>query len=303
MTAFGEGAIQAFDDGLDSEEGPRYRVDLPFGVGHLQPYAILHNVDAKDGSKYYRRDDEMTMETKSSKSLSEGEATSAAVLDMKFKLLFGSDSIYLFLRLYGFLISLLNDIDEYLRTNPTTYDERQSYYNPMKSSDDRQKLNGKFDFATLSVKLGEVVARKLSLKDFETFARIINRDITYKVATLPKLVERCGDMMIKMSEEDLLPRIFDSCQYPGQSPLALRAACVAISSATEYRIQYNSKLGRLYFSYLPEDEELPTTLPGDDDDDEEMEIGEMDDGYEDEMDLENEEEEDLCPQAKRVKVR
>merc|ERR1719356_2353321 len=99
--------------------------------------------------------------------------------------------------------------------------------------------------------------------------------------------------MIKMSEEDLLPSIFDACQYSGQNPVALRSTCMTMSSTAEYRIQYNSKLGRLYFSYLPEDEELATSLPGDDDDDDdddEMEDGEMDDEYEDDMDLDNEEE-------------
>jgi len=303
MTAFGEGTIQAFDDGIDSEEGPRYRVKLPFGNGHLQPYAILHNVDAKDGSRYARRDDEMLKETTSSNPISEAaEAASSVVVDKKFKLLFGSDSIYLFLRLYGVLISLMNDIKEYLHTNSTTYDHRHSYYNPMKSADDRQKAEGKFDFASMTAKISEVVSKTMTLKDFETFARRVNRDITYKMVALPKLVERCGDMMIKMSEEDLLPNIFDVCQYSGQNPVALRSACMAMSSTAEYRIQYNSKLGRLYFSYLPEDEELSTTLPGDDDDDDddEMEDGEMDDEYEDDMDLDHEEED--LREAKRMKL-
>ena len=299
MTAFGEGTIQAFDDGIYLEEGPRYRVKLPFGIGHLQPYAILYNVDAKDGSRYARRDDEMLKEP--SKSISEeAETASSVVVNTKFKLLFGSDSMYLFLRLYGFLISLMNDINEHLLMNPT-YDQRQSYYNPMKSADDRQKPDGKFDFDTMTAKLSEVVAKKMSLKDFETFARSVNKDITYKMAALPKLVERCGDMMIKMSEEELLPGIFDACQYPGQNPVALRSACIGMSSTAEYRIQYNSKLGRLYFSYLPEDEELSTTLPGDDDDDDEMEGGEMDDDYEDDMDLDHEEED--LREVKRIKVR
>jgi len=226
-------------------------------------------------------------------------------VDKKFKLLFGSDSIYLFLRLYGFLISLMNEIKECLYMNPTRYDQSHFYYNPMKSADDKLKPEGKFDFAFLNSKLSEVIAKKMSLKDFETFARRINRDIAYKITALPKLVERCGDMMIKMSEEDLLPGIFDACQYTGQNPVALRMACMAMSSTAEYRIQYNTKLGRLYFSYLPEDEELSTTLPGDDDDDDddddEMEDGEMDDDYDDDMDLDHEEED--LREVKRLKVR
>ena len=305
MTAFGEGTIEAFEDGAESEEGPRYKVKLPFGVGHVQPYAILHNVDAKDGSKYARRDDEMLKEPKPPKSSEEAEDASSVVVDKKFKLLFGSDSIYLFLRLYGFLISLLNEIKEYLDANPSTDDQRQIYYNPMKSADEKQKPEVRFDFVAITAKLSEVVAKKMPLKDFEAFARTVNKDITYKIAALPKLVERCADMMIKMSEEDLLPGIFDACQYLGQNPVALRSTCLAMSSTAEYRIQYNSKVGRLYFSYLPEDEELLTTLPDDDDDDDddddEMEDGEMEDDYDDDMDLDHEEED--LREVKRMKVR
>merc|ERR1712224_203466 len=199
-----------------------------------------------DGSRDSRRDDEMLKETKSQ--IDDDEATSTIAVDKKFRLLFGSDSIYLFLRLYGFLISLMHDIKEYLYNNPTTLDRRRSYYSPLKSTDHPQKIEGRLDFAGMVVKLGEVVGKKMSLKDFETFARRINRDITYKMAALPKLVERCGDMMIKMSEEDLLPSIFDTCQYSGQNPVELRSTCMTMSSSAEYRIQYNSKLGRLYFS-------------------------------------------------------
>mmetsp|Transcript_5146 Transcript_5146/g.10784 ORF Transcript_5146/g.10784 Transcript_5146/m.10784 type:complete len:174 (+) Transcript_5146:67-588(+) len=172
----------------------------------------------------------------------------------------------------------------------------------MKSAEDRKKADGRFDFGAMATKLSDVVDKKMSLKDFETFARRINREITYKMAALPKLVERCGDMMIKMSEEELIPSIFDVCQYSGQNPVDLRSACLAMSPMAEYRIQYNSKLGRLYFSYLPEDEELSTTLPGDDDDDDddEMEDGEMDDDYEDDMDLDHEEED--LREMKRMKV-
>jgi len=325
MTAFGEGTIVAFEDGIDSEEGPRYRVKLSFGYGHLQPYAILHNVDTKDGSKYTRRNDEMIKETNSLKKTSElSETTSSVVVDKKFKLLFGSDSIYLFLRLYGFLISLLDDIKEHLRWHPTMIDLSKSYYNPMKSLEDKgkkEKAEEKLNFASVASKLSEVVAKKMSLKEFETFARRVNRDITYKIAALPKLVERCGDMMVKMSEEDLLPSIFDVCQYSGQCPVTLRSACMAMSPTAEYRIQYNTKLGRIYFSYLPEDEELSTTLPGDDDDDDdddEMEEGEMDDDYDDSLSMDrsrdrgdrelepiigfDSEEEDLR-KVKRIKVR
>jgi len=297
MTTFGEGTIHSFTE--TDDEGPQYSVKLSSGFRTLQPPAVLHNIDANDGSKYFRRNDEMVKELDNT-----FDGSSSVIVDKKFKVLFGTDSIYIFLRLYSFLISLLDDIKEYLLNNPTIVDPSLSYYNPMKSADDRHKEESKFDFATVIVKLHEVLAKKMSHKEFESFARLVNRDIVHKIAALPKLVQRCGDMMIKMSEEDLLPHIYDVCQYSGQNPVTLRSTCMSISPSAEYRIQYNASNGRLYFSYLSEEEELSTVPMGDDDDDDDdMEDGEMEDDYDDEddMDLDNEAED--LREVKRMKVR
>jgi hypothetical protein len=301
MTAYGRGTILAF---MDTNHGPRYRVKLPYGIAFLQPYAIMHNVDAEDGSRYARRDDEM-IKQHDSPVLAAVDGSASVVVDKKFKCLFGSDSIYLFLRLYSFLISLLDDIEEFLRANPTMVDPTLAYYNPMKSTDERQVAEIKLDFPAVMGKLGEVITKQLSTKDFEAFCRRVNRDIVYKMAALPKLVEKCGDLMIKVAEEDLLPHVFDICQYTGQNPVALRAACFVISPDVSYRVQYNSANGRLYFSYLPEGEELSTIPTGDDDDDDdESDDNEVEDDDEDEDDMDlDHEEEDLRREAKRLKVR
>lgn len=290
---------------MDTKDGPRYRVKLQYGIAFLQPYAIMHNVDAEDGSRYVRRDHEMIKQQDSTVLPSMDGTTASVVVDKKFKCLFGSDSVYLFLRLYSFLISLLDEIEEYLRANPTIVDPTLSYYNPMKSTDERLVAETKLDFPAVMAKLGDVIARQLSTKDFEAFCRRVNRDVVHKMAALPKLVEKCGDLMIKVAEEDLLPHLFDICQYTGQNPVALRHACFAISPDVSYRVQYNSVNGRLYFSYLPEGEELSTIPTGDDDDDDEDESDdnevEDDDEDEDDMDLDHEEED--LREVKRLKVR
>jgi hypothetical protein len=299
QTALGEGTIQAF---LNTGEGPRYRVKLPFGSAILQPYAILHNVDAKDGSRYARRDEAMVKETGGN------NGDNSVVVDPKFKLLFGSDSIYLFLRLYGFLVSLLDEIHDYLLANPTTVDPSSSYYNPIKagSGDSMMQGGSKLNYGAIISNLRKVIDKSMTSKEFETFCRRVNRDIVFKMAALPRLVEKSGDLMIKVSEEELLPRLYDICQYTGQNPVTLRNACLVISRDVSYRIQYNASNGRLYFSYLPEGEELSTVpVEDDDDDDEDMEDGEVEDDFEDDdeddMDLENEEED--LREVKRVKLR
>jgi histone deacetylase complex regulatory component SIN3 len=299
MTALGKGTIQAF---LNTEDGPRYRVKLPFGSAVLQPYAVLHNVDAEDGSKYFRRDDEMVKD-KDCAVAGETNGDSSLVVDDKFKVMFGSDSIYLFLRLYAFLVSLLDDIQDHIRRNPTPQDPALAYHNPI-NSDEHPQATSKLDFASVMSNLHKAIDKTITAKDFESFCRRVNNGIVYKMAVLPRLVEKCGDIMMKVAEEDLLPRLFDICQYTGQNPVSLRNACLVISPEVSYRIQYNSSSGRLYFSYLPEGEELSTVPMGDhDDDDEGMEDGEIEDDSDDDddMDLENEEED--LREAKRMKVR
>jgi hypothetical protein len=289
-TIFGEGTIQA---ALDTVFGPQYRVRLPFGIAILQPSAIMHTLPlAYESHQYVRRDDRMVKEDDAMASSSKNP-----VVDSKFKLLFGSDSIYLFLRLYTYLINLLDEIEAYLRENPSPGDPARLYYNPMKSSDDKQQLETKLDFPAVMMKLRLVVAKKLTPKDFETFCRKVSPVIVYKMSALPKLVEKCGDMLIKVSEEDLLPRLYDICQYTGQNPVNLRQSCLFISPDLSYRIQLNTSNGRLYFTYLPEGEELstvPTGDGGDDEDDDEFmddkKVGDIEDDDDDDMDLEHEEE-------------
>ena len=80
----------------------------------------------------------------------------------------------------------------------------------------------------------------------------------------------------------------------------MRSQCSVVSAESNYRIQFNTTNGKLYFSYLGEGEELLTLPPADDepDDDDGMEEGEVDDDDDDDdddedvrMDVEDEEEE------------
>lgn len=189
--------------------GPRYRVKFPFGIGFVRAYAIMHGIQSVDGAKYVRRDGQMEKDSEGG----DDEESSSVKLDKKFRLLFGTDYMYLFLRLYSFLVSSLDEIDSFLRANPTMQDPTLAYYNPMKSSD--EKKAAKLDFPTLMLNLQKVISRKLSSKDFEAFCRRVSPEIAHKMAALPKLVEKCADMMVQTAKEDLLLQLFDFCQYPG----------------------------------------------------------------------------------------
>jgi hypothetical protein len=216
-TAFGDGTILAFLEGDDSV-GARYRVRFPFGIGFVRAYAIMHGIHV-DGTKYVRRDGQMEKEDESTDG-NEWGAQGPAKLDKKFKVLFGSDCIYLFLRLYSYLVSLLDEIDSFLRANPTMVDPTSNYYNPMKSHDEKNDV--RLDFAAVMTNLQKVIGRKMSSKDFEAFCRRVSPEIVHKMAALPKLVEKCADMMAQTAKEDLLLQLFDFCNIPAAVSLQQR---------------------------------------------------------------------------------
>lgn len=297
-TAFGDGTILAFLPGNETQ-GPQYRVRLPFGIAFLNPSSIAHGLQ-QEGVKYVRREGQMVKESTSAQA-----DETIATLDKKFKLLFGSNSIYCFMRLYSALISLLDEIETYLRVNPAMSSPAESYYNPMKSQD--EKKEPKLDFSSMISSLQKVVSKKLTSKDFESFCRLLSTEMVHKMAALPKLVADCADMLVHMAKEDLLLPLLDVCQTPGSDPVQVRAACLSISPDVSYRIQFNTTNGRLYFSYLPKGQEL-STVPieddDDDDDDEAMEDNDLDsdddDDDDDVMDVEDEEED--LRQVKRQKI-
>lgn len=209
-TIYGDGTILAFiEEEKDFE--PRYRVKFPFGIGFISPSAIAYGLPPNPSDKfYYVRDDNVPLEMEKIKLEEKGE--NPIQLDTKFKLLFGTDKIYFFLRVYIGLVTLLDEIETYLRENPTTNDARKSYYNPMRSAD--EKKSAKLDFPTMISNLQDVIAKKQSMKDFESYCRRLSPVIVHKMAALPKVVEECARLMRSISEEDKLLHLNDLCQHP-----------------------------------------------------------------------------------------
>lgn len=213
-TAFGDGTILAFYED-DGHLGPRYRIKFPYGTGYVYPSAIMHVIYQKNGPKFVRRGGMMEKDDESAAA----RPRSGAKLDKKFKLLFGSDTIYVFVRLYTFLVSSMDEINSFLRVNPTIVDPASRYYNPMKSSQGEKKMssmmkkNHKMNFKSIMEHLHMVVLKKLSIKDYETICRRIAPDIVHKMASLPKLIEKCSEMLVQTCKEELILRIYDHCQY------------------------------------------------------------------------------------------
>lgn len=219
-TAFGEGVILAYLTDSPESVG-RYRVKFPFGIGYVQASAIMHAIPNNDGTKYIRRDGVMEKDTEV-----DSDDSSTVVVDKKFKVLFGSEKIYLFMRLYSSLVSLLEEIESFIRANPAMDDPSSKYYNPMKSANDTNATN--LDFPTVILNLKKVIGGKMSTKDFEAFCRRVSPDLVHKMAALPKLVERGGLMLVHTAEEDLLLQLFDHCQYVGAVSIHIHLICLQL---------------------------------------------------------------------------
>ena len=285
---------------------PQYLVKFPFGIGRVRAQNVLSTLVEGTIESDEKEDDKDVVR-----------------LDKKFKLLFGTESIYLFIRLYTSLVSMLHDIDVHVRDNPSGPDPSAAYYDPMNSQEDEgeMKETEKFDFRSLMGKLQDMISGKVNTKEYESYCRRVSPDMVHKMASLPRLIERSAQMLKRTADEDVLLNLFDHCQFTGvvstivrtcclavcrvlfrlpnhnscfQNPVELRDKCLSLSSEASFRIQFNIANGRLYFSYLPKTEAL-STVAGDDEegsDDELSDEGMDDANVESDDDDEDDDDED-----------
>ena len=300
MTIFGEGTIVSFVEATETSAA-KYRVKLPFGLGNLSPSAVLHPVQSED-VPYVRRDGVMV---KDKATIESRPSPDAPKIDEKYQLLFGNENIYLFLRLYTLLCSLLSDIKGHCEMFPAPEDPAKSYYNPAQTHP--KVTSERLDYAGVIAALHKVLSKTVDAKDYEALGRKVSKEKVHEMAALPRLVERCAEAMAKIAQEDVLLYLYDYCQFRRVDPVAVRIHCFSMGPNAFYRIQYDAKSGSMCFSYLPKNEELLLT-PGPDNVASEPEPEEVNGGetgedqvMEDEDDP-IEEYEDEEPAVKRLKL-
>lgn len=284
----------------ESGKNPKYRVKLAFGVAYLSPSALLYSVPSKE-SPFVRRDGAMVRDD------SLGENGDAAVkLGDKYKMLFGTESVYLFLRLYLVLCALLTDIHEHCATFDPPEDPTLKYCHLTKEGDNGEAKTPspptaqRLDYSGLLSALKQVLAGKMEAKEYESLGRKISLDKVHQMAALHVLVERCADLLVATAKEDSLLHLYDLCQHQHRvNPLAVRAHCFSVAPEAVYRIQYDPSSESLLFNYLPKGSDLLTAPPaenGKTDGD-----GAMDVSMEDEDDPIEDSDDDLPP-TKRTKI-
>ena len=246
MTIYGEGNVTGFVDS-NSSAAAKYQVKLPFGSAMLSPSAILFALQSKE-TPYVRRDGSMVRDP-----LPSNGADGATTLGSDYQLLFGTEAIYVFLRRYALVCSLLGELKQHCESSAKLEDPATRYI-----TKDRQATvsSGRLDYASIVSLTEQCMLGKASPLEVETLARKVTIDRVSVAAALPKLVTRCGDYLIRAADEDVLLSLHDYCQFRQADPVVVRAHCFATAPKAFYRIQYDRSNGVLYFSYLPKSEEL-----------------------------------------------
>lgn len=254
-TQFGEGTIQSYT--VLEGSSASYRVKLPFGTAYLSPAAVLYAIPSKD-SPYVRRDGKMVRDM-SLKENGGSLAYSAHKLDEKYEILFGTENIYVFLRLYVLLCTLLDDICEHCDTFGCSGDPSRDYCRRTSRQDNLPA--DPLTYSSMLRGLRQVLSHEATLKEFEAFGRTIAKEKAYLIASLPSLVQRCGEALLAVAQEDCLLHLYDYCQYRQVDPVAVRTHCFSMSPQAVFRIQYDTSSGAMYWNYLPRSVELVTTPP------------------------------------------
>lgn len=260
-TAFGDGSILSYMEGNPSM-GCRYRVKLPFGIASVRPSAIMHSLPQADRGMMVRRNGVMGKDESPDGT---GEGLFAEKLNKKFELMFATESVYVFMRLYCLLVSLLTDTREYLKASGQSADPVDSYFIPPPIREERNAApQPTADFPGVISMLGKVVAREVETKEFESYCRRVSKVKVHQMAVLPKLIDKCTDALLNVVKEDALLSLFDYCLHREMDPVQLRSLCLSVTPEASYRIQYETSKAHIFFSYLPEGETL-LTVPQEED--------------------------------------
>jgi len=85
--------------------------------------------------------------------------------------------------------------------------------------------------------------------------------MVFKFAALPRLIEKCAEMMVKVAKEDACLALHDLSQLRRTDLSFLRAMSFEVTADATYRIQYIPKQQRICFMSLPFDSTLLLVPP------------------------------------------
>lgn len=160
-TVVGDGQIISVIDGV-TPNSFQYLVKFSFGVGYVRPSAVAHLLPTNNTQ------------------IDESSANRAQLMTDNLQIIFGTEKIYLMVRLYVLLVTMLQHAKDMAGVG----------YSRILSS------------------LKDLIVGKVDTKDFETDCRKLAKINVFHYASIPHLVEACADAIVKVADEDAVDTLY-----------------------------------------------------------------------------------------------
>ena len=308
-TTYGEGVIAKVNDERP-ECAMSYTVDFPFGRGFIQPESIVHSVSGSGIEDFVRTGDRMEAFDHQGDDSKGGPFR----LEEGTTLLFGNHSIYVFVRLFCLLPTLLREISYRFSRRKGPEDSRREPQSAGLASKQDKALEPSDYAAYLHLVKKFLKTSDMSFLDFEKSCRLCYDHYVGALTVVPKLVERCGEALARVARDDVLLTLFDLSRmstHTKPDPLKLRNQSMNVIDKPCYRIQFMRSMNKCFFAYVEPDNDLMAAeededAAADQDDyrDEQMEDADEGEAYEEEDEQGRAAEmEPEAPEAKRMKLK
>lgn len=246
-------------------------VRLSYGVAYLRSSFILHTIPAAvspSSEKNFVRSHKGNFEA-----IEEKLDVQDSVSVKSCFTFFGTEKVYLFLRLYAALVGILAEGYEYFTsldgaspttscTSGVTKDDNDPIKWPGIADVSRPGNQYNKGYSGLLCALNDFMSGRLMYKAFESACRTLSLKLVFKFVTLPKILKKCAHELLKVVDEDAYLSLLDYARIPQLDISLLRDMCLRSTNGdAAYRIQYDPTAKSLMCCYLPKDTTMIVTAP------------------------------------------
>ena len=113
--------------------------------------------------------------------------------------------------------------------------------------------------------LKDYLSEGLDYPLYEMYCRKMSKEKVAELSTIPRLIHRMADALMKTAKEDFFPRLHSLTQSKEVNDLLyLRSQSLdRVTDSASYRIQYRSADGYISFTFLPQQVHLQLSAPSD----------------------------------------
>ncbi len=160
-TSVGDGQIISVVDGAIPNSF-QYLVKFSFGVGYVRPSAVAHLLPSNNTD------------------VDESSVNAAHLMNDDLQVMFGTEKIYLMIRLYVLLVTMLH----------------------------HAKGMASAGYLKILASLKDLILGNIDAKDFETGCRKLTKINVFHYVSIPHLVEKCAEAIVKVADEDALETLY-----------------------------------------------------------------------------------------------